>query len=125
MRIGRLLRRDLRTSHAGEERKGTRVTEHACSPHQCLTLGVVTRRAATVGGDDGDHRLLGVPPEAGQALFVAIMSYNGGINFGLLADYDALDDVEVIAEGIESSIAELAQSAEAAENEREAQTAPA
>ena len=29
-----------------------------------------------------------LPPE--QALFVAIMSYNGGINFGLLADYDAM-----------------------------------
>ena len=36
-----------------------------------------------------------LPPE--QALFVAIMSYNGGINFGLLADYDAVDDVDAIA----------------------------
>ncbi len=41
-----------------------------------------------------------LPPD--QALFVAIMSYNGGINFGLLADYDAIDDVEEIAAGIES-----------------------
>jgi len=53
-----------------------------------------------------------LPPH--QALFVAIMSYNGGINFGLLADYDSIDDVEVIAEGIERSIAELAEAAEAA-----------
>ncbi len=53
-----------------------------------------------------------LPPH--QALFVAIMSYNGGINFGLLADYDSIDDLELIAEGIERSIAELADAAEAA-----------
>ena len=41
-----------------------------------------------------------LPPE--QALFVAIMSYNGGINFGLLADYDAIDDVAEVAAGIEA-----------------------
>ncbi len=56
-----------------------------------------------------------LPPD--QALFVAIMSYNGGINFGLLADYDAIDDVEDIAAGIEASIAELAEAAEAADAE--------
>jgi WS/DGAT/MGAT family acyltransferase len=53
-----------------------------------------------------------LPPN--QALFVAIMSYNGGINFGLLADYDAIDDLDVIADGIEVSIAELLEAAEAA-----------
>jgi WS/DGAT/MGAT family acyltransferase len=50
-----------------------------------------------------------LPPN--QALFVAIMSYNGGINFGLLADYDAVDDVDVVAEGIERSLAELLEAA--------------
>jgi diacylglycerol O-acyltransferase / wax synthase len=58
-----------------------------------------------------------LPPH--QALFVAIMSYNGGVNFGLLADYDSMDDVEVIAQGIERSIAELADAAEAAQQEPE------
>ncbi|MGH2924076.1 MAG: WS/DGAT/MGAT family O-acyltransferase, partial [Solirubrobacterales bacterium] len=29
-----------------------------------------------------------------HALAIAIMSYNGGINFGLLADYDAMEDVD-------------------------------
>jgi hypothetical protein len=53
-----------------------------------------------------------LPPH--QALFVAIMSYNGGVNFGLLADYDSIDDLELNAEGIESAIAELADAAEAA-----------
>jgi diacylglycerol O-acyltransferase len=63
-----------------------------------------------------------LPPH--QALFVAIMSYNGGINFGLLADYDSIDDVEVIAEGIERSIAELADAAEAASQEPAPASAP-
>src|SRR5436190_7236702 len=54
-----------------------------------------------------------LPPH--QALFVAIMSYNGGVNFGLLADYDAMGDVDLIADGVESSIAELVEAAEAAE----------
>jgi diacylglycerol O-acyltransferase len=31
---------------------------------------------------------------------VAVMSYNGRINFGILADYDAVQDVQVIADGI-------------------------
>lgn len=48
----------------------------------------------------------------GHALAVAIMSYNGGINFGLLADFDALPDLGVITEGIESSLAELLTAAE-------------
>ena len=46
-----------------------------------------------------------LPPN--QALFAAIMSYNGRVNFGLLADYDSIEDVDVIAEGVEHSLAEL------------------
>ncbi len=42
-----------------------------------------------------------------HALAVAIMSYDGGIDYGLLADYDALPDVEVIADGIDASLREL------------------
>ena len=63
-----------------------------------------------------------LPPN--QALFVAIMSYNGGINFGLLADYVSMDDVDVIASGIETAIAELVDAAAAAaEQEVEAESA--
>ena len=58
-----------------------------------------------------------LPPH--QALFVAIMSYNGGMNFGLLADYDSMDDVEVIAAGIERALGDLA---DAADEARRAQT---
>jgi hypothetical protein len=42
-----------------------------------------------------------------HALAIAIMSYNGRMNFGLLGDYDALPDIGVIAEGIEGSLNEL------------------
>jgi WS/DGAT/MGAT family acyltransferase len=42
-----------------------------------------------------------------QALAIAIMSYNGGIDFGLLADYDALPDVEEIAEWLDDALQEL------------------
>jgi WS/DGAT/MGAT family acyltransferase len=44
---------------------------------------------------------------ANHALAVAIMSYNGKINFGLLGDYDALPDIDRIADGIEASLEEL------------------
>ncbi len=65
-----------------------------------------------------------LPPE--QALFIAIMSYNGGINFGLLADYDAVDDVADVAAGIERAIAELAEAAREVEAEAAgAERAPA
>ena len=49
-----------------------------------------------------------------HALAVAIMSYNGRIGFGLLADYDSMEDVDVIAEGIDESLAELEEAAAAA-----------
>lgn len=43
----------------------------------------------------------------GHALALAIMSYNGGIDYGLLADYDALPDIDEIAEGIQEALDEL------------------
>jgi hypothetical protein len=44
---------------------------------------------------------------------VAIMSYNGRLGFGLLADYDSMDDVDEIAEGLTRSVAELDEAAAA------------
>ena len=55
-----------------------------------------------------------------HALAIAIMSYNGGIDYGLLGDYDALPDIDVIADGIDASLAELLVAARA----RSARTAP-
>ena len=42
-----------------------------------------------------------------HALAIAIMSYNGQMNFGLLGDYDAMPDLGAVGEAIESSLAEL------------------
>jgi diacylglycerol O-acyltransferase / wax synthase len=42
-----------------------------------------------------------------NALAVAIMSYNGRMEYGLLGDFDALPDIDLIAEGIEKSLEEL------------------
>jgi WS/DGAT/MGAT family acyltransferase len=46
---------------------------------------------------------------ANHGLAVGIMSYNGQMNFGLLADYDVVPDVADIAEGISDALAELLQ----------------
>jgi diacylglycerol O-acyltransferase len=42
-----------------------------------------------------------------HALAVAIMSYNGKVDFGLLADYDAMPDIDAFATHLEESLAEL------------------
>jgi WS/DGAT/MGAT family acyltransferase len=42
-----------------------------------------------------------------QALCIAVMSYNGKMNFGLLGDFDAMSDMRVVADGISESLAEL------------------
>jgi diacylglycerol O-acyltransferase len=42
-----------------------------------------------------------------HALAVAIMSYNGGLDYGLLGDYDAMPDIQVVADGIEGALSEL------------------
>ena len=42
-----------------------------------------------------------------HALAVAIMSYNGSLDYGLLADYDAVPDLQIVADGIESTLAQL------------------
>jgi hypothetical protein len=61
------------------------------------------------------RRLLDLFPLAflpeNHALAVAIMSYDGGIDYGLLGDFDALPDIDLIAEGIDEALAELLQAA--------------
>ena len=57
------------------------------------------------------RRLLDLFPVAflpeDHALAVAIMSYNGELGYGLLGDYDAMPDLDVVAEGIDRSLATL------------------
>ena len=47
-----------------------------------------------------------------HSLAIAIMSYHGGIDFGLLGDYDSMEDIETIASGITESLADLLAAAE-------------
>jgi diacylglycerol O-acyltransferase len=52
-----------------------------------------------------------VPLAKGQALGVAIMSYNGRMNFGLVGDYDGMRDLDELADDFYESLAELAEAA--------------
>jgi WS/DGAT/MGAT family acyltransferase len=49
-----------------------------------------------------------------HALAVAIMSYNGKVDFGLLADYDAVPDIDAFASHLDESLAELLEASRAA-----------
>jgi WS/DGAT/MGAT family acyltransferase len=49
-----------------------------------------------------------VPFLAGdRALAIAVMSYDGGMGFGLLGDLDAMADLVIVAKGIDDALAEL------------------
>jgi len=52
-----------------------------------------------------------VPLAKGQGLGVAIVSYDGRMNFGLVGDYDVLHDIDALARDLYDSIAELAEAA--------------
>ena len=52
-----------------------------------------------------------VPLAPNQALGIAIMSYNGTINFGLVGDFDLMSDLDQLAEDLHASLAELAGAA--------------
>jgi diacylglycerol O-acyltransferase / wax synthase len=62
----------------------------------------------------GREMILAVPvaflPE-NHALAIAIMSYNGQMNFGLLGDFDALPDIDAIGEAIRAELAGLVEQA--------------
>ncbi len=47
-----------------------------------------------------------------RAVAVAVMSYNGFVGFGLIGDYDALEDIDVLADGFTGSLAEYLKLAE-------------
>jgi hypothetical protein len=48
-----------------------------------------------------------------HALAVAIFSYNGKVSFGLLGDLDAMDDIDVVKDGLTEALRELVAAAEA------------
>ena len=53
-----------------------------------------------------------------RALAIAAMSYDGGLEFGLIADYDAMPDLDVAADGIRASLAEYVALARAKKTRR-------
>jgi diacylglycerol O-acyltransferase / wax synthase len=63
-----------------------------------------------------------VPLSAQQSLGIALMSYNGQLNFGLNADYDALPDLEDLATDLRDAIEELAEIAGLARPKRRPRT---
>jgi diacylglycerol O-acyltransferase / wax synthase len=50
-----------------------------------------------------------VPLAKNQALGVALLSYDGAINFGIVGDFDLMWDLDELAEDIQESLAELAE----------------
>ena len=52
-----------------------------------------------------------VPLARNQGLGIALMSYNGRVNFGLVGDYELLWDLDELAEDLRVSLAELAAEA--------------
>jgi len=52
-----------------------------------------------------------VPLARNQALGIAIMSYDGRLGFGLLGDYDAMPDLEDLADDLRGAINELSEAA--------------
>jgi hypothetical protein len=46
-----------------------------------------------------------------HALAVAVMSYNGRVQIALLGDYDAMPDIQFIADGLGSALDELLEAA--------------
>ena len=52
-----------------------------------------------------------VPLAKNQALGIALLSYNGKINFGLVGDYDLMWDLDDFADDLRASLEELAEEA--------------
>jgi WS/DGAT/MGAT family acyltransferase len=52
-----------------------------------------------------------VPLAKGQAVTIGLMSYNGGVYYGMNCDRDAMADIDVLATCIEDSLAELLETA--------------
>jgi hypothetical protein len=59
-----------------------------------------------------------VPLVMNTALGIAIMSYDGQLSFGLLGDYDAMPDLDRLAEDLGAAIGELAAAAGVAPQRR-------
>jgi WS/DGAT/MGAT family acyltransferase len=50
-----------------------------------------------------------VPLAKGQAVSIGLTSYNGGVYYGMIADRDAMPDIDLLAVSIEEALAELVE----------------
>lgn len=73
------------------------------------------RRALTLHGRQVLELHPAVPIAMRLRTGIAILSYDGQLNFGITGDYDTTPDIESIAEGIHSAVAELLAAARAAQ----------
>ena len=65
-----------------------------------------------------------VPLAENLALGIAIMSYDGKLNFGLIGDYDAMADIAYLASDLRAAIAALGEAAGLPSQEAEARPTP-
>jgi WS/DGAT/MGAT family acyltransferase len=66
-----------------------------------------------------------VPLAKRQAVCFGIMSYDGTVNFGLTADYDAMPDLDDLAGDLEAALAELSDAVPSEGKQRQAKRRPA
>jgi WS/DGAT/MGAT family acyltransferase len=70
-----------------------------------------------------------VPLAKRQAVCFGIMSYDGQVNFGLIGDYDAMTDLDLLAGDLQTSLDELSEATgsqpKRSESARKRRTAPA
>jgi diacylglycerol O-acyltransferase len=59
-----------------------------------------------------------------HAMAIAIMSYNGKLDFGLLGDYDAMPDLDQFADDLRESLAELVSAADSSAKPARARRTP-
>ena len=98
-------RAELRAADRARAGLTPQLLDAALQPHRHERAGAAVPALPARPRDAG-----GLPrrvPPKDHALAIAIMSYNGSVNFGLLGDYDAMPDIAAVADGIEESLAEL------------------
>ena len=125
-----LRRRMRRAKSSGQRQAGANVVDVANRflpfPLTAWTVRTVSRLpqrniaglATNVPGPREQVRMLGrtvvamlpIPPLAVRLrIGVAMLSYADDLTFGILADYDSTPDLDLLAEGIESAVADLAR----------------
>ena len=97
---------ELRAADDPRRRVAAELLDAAVQPHRHERAGAAVRRS-TSSGARCRRSSRSRSCRASTALAIAIISYNGWLNFGLLGDYDALPDLEDARRRVEASIDEL------------------